>query len=414
MAGTDVSLRPTLGQERIQAIDVLRGVAVLGILLLNIRTFALPSAAYLNPTIEGGGVFGDIDVWAFWIVQLLGDQKFMSIFSMLFGAGVVLMAQRIVDGGFKPGAMHYRRMVWLLAIGLVHAYLIWWGDILVWYAIVGMLVYPLWRLRPHWQLTIGTVLLLIGGLIWWGFGASIAYWPEGKVAILHAQMVAPSVEMLEDESAMMLGTWLDQFAYRAPQATELQLGMIPFYGIWRVGGLMLLGMAMFKWGVFSARRSTGFYCSLVVVGGVVGLALTSWSLELNEASQWSTLDLMFGNAIPAYYGSIITAMAWVGLIMVLARGASGLVSRTLAATGRMALTNYIAQSLLCSVLFYGWGVGLYGQLGYATQLSIVGLIWVLELAWSVWWLRQFKYGPLEWLWRSLVRWTPQPMIQEVC
>lgn len=413
MAGTDVSLKPTLGQERIQAIDVLRGVAVLGILVLNIRTFALPEAAYWNPTIEGGGVFHDIDAWSFWIVQLLGDQKFMSIFSMLFGAGVVLMAKRIVDRGRAPGAVHYRRMAWLLVIGLVHAYLIWWGDILVMYAIVGMLVYPLWRLRARWQLTIGVVLLGIGGLIWWGLGASVPYWPPEDAAAMHAQVVSPSVDMLKDHSAMMLGTWLDQLAHRAPAAFELQISLIPAYGIWRVGGLMLLGMAFFKWGVFSARRSTGFYCTLIVLGGVVGLALTSWTLELNESSNWSTLDIMFTHAVPAYYGSVITSLAWVGLIMVLARGATGLFSQIFAATGRMALTNYIAQSLLCSVLFYGWGVGLYGQFGYATQWYIIASIWVLELLWSWWWLCHFNFGPLEWIWRSLVRWTPQPMIREV-
>jgi uncharacterized protein len=193
---------------------------------------------------------------------------------------------------------------------------------------------------------------------------------------------------------------------------EFQFSLIPFYGIWRVGGLMLLGMACFKWGVLSARRSTGFYCSLVVFGGVLGLFLTNWTLSLNEASKWSTLDIMFTNAVPAYYGSVIMAFAWIGMVMVLARNARGLIGRTLAATGRMALTNYVAQSLLCSVLFYGWGVGLYGQFGYADQLMIVGAVWVLELIWSVWWLRQFHFGPLEWVWRSLVRWAPQPMLRE--
>lgn len=412
MAGTDVSLKPSLGQERIHTIDVLRGVAVLGILILNIRTFALDAAAYWNPAIEGGGVFSVWDTWSFWIVQLLGDQKFMSIFSMLFGAGIVLMAARIADRGRRPGPVHYRRMVWLLVIGLVHAYLIWWGDILVAYAICGMLIYPLWRLAARWQLVAGLLLLGVGGLIWAGFGASLPYWPPEDKAALHAQMVAPSVEALADYSGMMLGSWADQMAHRGPEALGMQLFILPVWGIWRAGGLMLLGMALFKWGIFSAQRSNGFYAGMIMLGGVCGIALSNWTLQLNEAIEWSTLDIMFLNAVPAYFGSVLTSLAWVGLVMVLSRSATGLISRALAATGRMALTNYIAQSLLCSVLFYGWGVGLYGQLGYFDQWFVIVALWLLAMIWSLWWLSNFNYGPLEWVWRSLVQWRSQPMLRE--
>lgn len=410
MAGTDVSLTPTPGQERILAIDVLRGVAVLGIIVLNIRTFALPGVSYFNPTIAG--VESSIDEWVFWIVQLVGEQKFMSIFSMLFGAGLVLMADRIIAKGGSPRGLHYQRMAWLLVIGMVHAYLVWYGDILVAYALCGMLVYPLRRLAAPWQAILGIVLLLFGAALWGAVGWSTQYMPADDFATLKAQMISPTPEMLLDASAIKLGSWLDQLPHRASEALGMQTFIFLIYTLWRVSGLMLLGMALYRWGVFSAARSTGFYCVLIVAGGVSGLALTNWTLEMNEAAHWATMDTMFINAVPAYLGSVLSAFAWIGLIMALCRLGTSFVSRLFAATGRMALTNYIAQSLLCSVVFYGWGLGMYGLLSYAEQWIVIGAIWVLELAWSLWWLRHFNYGPLEWVWRSAVRRSPQPMLKE--
>ena len=145
-------------QHRIESIDVLRGVAVLGILLLNVRTFALPSAAYSSPTIAG--VQTDLDMTVFLAVQLLCDAKFMTIFSILFGAGVMIFTSRVESRLGGSGVLHYRRMGWLLLIGLCHAWLLWWGDILVAYALCGMLVFPLRKLLPRWQAIIGLGLLV--------------------------------------------------------------------------------------------------------------------------------------------------------------------------------------------------------------------------------------------------------------
>ena len=406
MAGTDGSLTPTLGQERIHAIDVLRGVAVLGILILNIRIFAQPAASYFNPTVAG--VSSDLDAWVFWIVQLVGDQKFMTIFSMLFGAGVVLMADRVIAKGGSAVGLHYRRMGWLLVIGLLHAYLVWYGDILVSYALCGMLVFPLRKVRPALQTVLGCVLLLFGASLWALMGWSMHFMPPEELAAIQAELITPTARMLQDEAAINLGTWLDQLPVRAGESAQMQTFIFLSFMLWRVCGLMLIGMALYRWGVFSAARSSGWYCTWIVLGPVVGLALTAWTMSLNEAAEWNSIDVLFLNSVPAYLGSVFTAMGWVGLVMVLSR-AAGPVSRALAAAGRMALTNYIAQSLLCSVIFYGWGLGMYGMLSYAEQWVVILAIWVLELCWSCWWLRQFAYGPLEWAWRSLVLGAMQPM-----
>jgi uncharacterized protein len=406
----EVSLAPTLGQERIHAIDVLRGVAVLGILILNIRTFALPGSCYFNPTIAGVG--STLDEWVFWTVQLLGDQKFMSIFSMLFGAGIVLMADRVLAKGGSPGGIHYKRMAWLLVIGLIHAYLVWYGDILVSYALCGMLVFPLRRLPIWLQAALGTALLCVGAAIWAGLGWSMQFMPPEEFVEVKAQLVAPTAQMLEDEAAIKLGTWVEQLPHRASEAFMLQTFVLLAYSAWRVCGLMLLGMAFFRWGIFSAKRSTGFYCALVVLGGVAGVALSNWTLELNEAIQWGSIDILFINSMPAYFGGVLTAMAWVGVVMAVCKSGVGPICRLFACAGRMALTNYIAQSLLCSVLFYGWGLGLYGLLSYAEQWTVILSIWVLELIWSTWWLSRFHFGPLEWVWRSLVLMSAQTMRKE--
>ena len=143
------------------------------------------------------------------------------------------------------------------------------------------------------------------------------------------------------------------------------------------------------------------------------MALSNLTLELNEAVQWGSVDILFINGMPAYFGSVLTAMAWVGVIMALCKSGVGAIGRLFANAGRMALTNYIAQSLLCSVLFYGWGLGLYGLLSYAEQWTVILSIWVLELIWSTWWLSRFHFGPLEWVWRSLVLKSPQVMRKEM-
>src|SRR5687767_6329722 len=147
------------GSKRIGSIDVLRGVAVLGILLMNIQTFSMVESAYMNPASYGDltGINAVIYVFG----RLFADQKFMTIFSMLFGAGIVLMAEKAVSNGRRPASAHYRRMIVLLAVGVAHAYLLWYGDVLTTYAICGMLVYLVRKWRPAILFWLGVLLLLV-------------------------------------------------------------------------------------------------------------------------------------------------------------------------------------------------------------------------------------------------------------
>jgi len=398
---------PVLLGERIASIDVLRGVALLGILLLNVRTFALPAAAYSSPVVAGGET--PADLFAFTAVQLFADLKFMAIFSLLFGAGLIIFTSRAEARTGHSAGLHYRRMGWLLLIGLSHAWLLWWGDILVGYALCGMVVYLLRNVRPWLQAAMGAVLLLFGSLVWYSMGATVPLGgPEAVAEVL--ALSNPSAETLAKEHEAWTGGWMDQGPMRTGLALTLETFVLLAWIMWRAGGLMLLGMACFKWGVFDSSRGIGRSVVMVVVGFGLGLPLAWHGLSVQDACGWSGIDAFFANTLWNYWGSLGIAAGWIGLVMLLCRvNAAALIRGPLAAVGRMALSNYLAQSVLCGVIFYGWGLGYYGHFGYAGQLLIVTGIWAMQLVWSPLWLSAFRFGPMEWLWRSLGYWRLQPM-----
>lgn len=398
---------PTLGTDRIASIDVLRGVALLGILLLNVRTFAMPGAGYFSPVALGAP--SDLDMSVFAVINVAFEAKFMTIFSLLFGVGIVLFTSRLEARTGRSASLHYRRMWWLLVIGLAHAWLIWWGDILVPYALCGMLVWPLRRVWPWLQGVLGLLLLGIGTLVIWGSGYGMQLAPP-EAAVETLTMIRPPPEIIAQEDAAWGGSWLDQMPLRAKNAATMETFLFAWYMLWRVTGLMLIGMALFRSGLLSLARSPWVHAIAAVLALGIGLPLAWRTFSLNQGDDWATLDAIFGNTIPNYWGSFLGGLGWMALWLLVCR----LVTFTwlnglLAAVGRMALTNYLLQSILCSVIFYGWGIGLYGRLGYAEQLLVVAVVWTAQIAWSAPWLRAFRFGPAEWAWRSLTYWGLQPM-----
>ena len=398
---------PVTKSERIVAIDVLRGFAVLGILIVNIQGFARVASAYMNPS--SGRILEGADLWTWAAIYLFADTKFISIFSLLFGAGIAMMSERMGRRGVSGTGLHYRRQLWLLVFGLVHAYLIWHGDILVTYALCGFLLYPLRNLEPRRLLWIGGCMVALVVPLWGMAELSIPYWMEADRVAAAAEW-APPQEALDTEIAAFRGGWTGQVAARAPVAFALQttafLGML----LWRAGGMMLVGMALYKMGVVAAARSAAFYRRMVVVGLCAGLPLavagTAYTIHVGFA--WDRA--MFLGGLFNYVGSVGVFLGYLGLVMLMVKGGRlpGLQKR-LAATGRMALTNYITQSLICSLIFYGHGLGLFERVGGPGQVAIVIGIWALQLFWSPWWLARFRFGPLEWLWRSAAYRNRQPM-----
>ena len=360
----------------------------------------------MNPT--SGGADGT-DLWIWGAIYLFADTKFISIFSMLFGAGMAMMSDRMAQRGASGTGLHYRRQLWLLAIGLAHAYLIWHGDILVAYALCGFILYPFRNLRPRRLLLIGACAVAFVVPFWALAGMSIPYWPEAEQVALAAEW-APSQEVLDAQIAAFRGSWSDQLPARAAISLTLQTSAFLGLLLWRAGGLMLVGMGLYKLGVLAARRPAAFYRRMAVLGIASGLPLAAAGVayKINVGFAWQ--QAMFQGALFNYVGSIGVFLGYVGLVMLAVQAGwlPGL-QRRLAATGRMALTNYITQSLLCSLIFYGHGLGLFERVGSPGQVAIVVGIWALQLAWSPWWLARFRFGPLEWLWRSLSYMKRQPM-----
>ena len=397
---------PTARTDRIVAIDVLRGFAVLGILIVNVRGFATVSVAYLNPAV-GDGVDG-ASFWVWAATALFADTKFISIFSVLFGAGMAMTADRMARRGLSATGLHCRRQLWLLVFGLAHAYLIWHGDILVAYALCGLLLYPLRNARPRFLLIAGGCMVAVVVALWLTLGLSLPYWPEAERAALEADWSPPPSE-LAAETAAFRGGWLDQMPYRAGEALGLQTEVFLVYFLWRAGGLMLVGMALYRLGVLSASRSSAFYRRTAVVGLAAGLPLAAAGIAYNVNAGFSVERSMFQGTLFNYVGSLGVFLGYLALVLLAVRSDRlPRLQRRLAATGRMALTNYIAQSVLCGLFFYGHGLGMFGRIGGVGQAVVVGVVWGVQLAWSLWWLRRFRFGPLEWLWRTLTYMRRQP------
>jgi uncharacterized protein len=431
-ATPDQAPGPVGASERFGSLDTLRGVAVLGILVMNIYGFAMPFAAYTNPLLMGGTEWYNLGTW--FATHILADQKFMSIFSMLFGAGIVLMWERAKARDAKFGRIYYRRMFWLLVIGLLHGYLIWFGDILFHYALMGMLIYPARKWRPRTLLIVACCMLPVALLMNYG-GYYYLSDLQGRVATINelqdageelsdeqqaaldewagiGAFMVPDAESVQKDIDAHLGSYAELVAHRAPILASMQINGAIWFMVWRVGGLMLIGMALMKLGVLAGTRPPGFYRKLMLFGYGLGLPLTVYSCFDMYAHEFSGLYMMQRGGIANYFGSILVAFGHIGLVMRLVQSGAlkSLLSR-FSAVGRMAFTNYLMHSIVLTSIFYGYGLGLYGQVPRAAQMLFMAGMIGLQLLISPWWLQRYRFGPAEWLWRSLTYWQRQPMMR---
>lgn len=415
--GPATPLTPVGESERIDSLDVLRGLALLGIFVMNIPSFALSSYAFFKPPLQGG--FEGADYWSWLLGHLFFDQKMMSIFSMLFGAGIVLFSSRIEQKRGRSAGVHYRRMGWLLVIGMLHAYLIWFGDILVSYALVGMVVFLFRRLPPVMLVVLAAILLPIAPILavaqqlGFEYVRSAGESGDAGFADMWSQMQVsfyPTETELEAERQTVMSGFFGRAAGSAENVFFMQTYVLLTWAMWRVSAMMLLGMALFKWGVFSAQRSFRFYSILTGTGLLVGMPLILLGVSGMHASDFDPLKYFGVNGAFNAFGSVGIALAWVGLIMIVCKAAiAPPVRNGLAAVGRMAFTNYLMQSLIGATLFYGWGFGLFGQLSRSELLLVVVAVWAFQIAFSLVWLKRFRFGPMEWLWRSLTYWRIEPI-----
>lgn len=418
LAGAPV---PTQVEVRISALDFARGIALFGILLMNITGFGLPGA-YSNPTVYGGATGADLWSWIIITMGFEGTQR--GIFSLLFGAGVVLMTKSLDRSGI-PNAqdLFFRRNLWLVVFGLIHAYLLLWiGEILFFYGVTALFVYGL-RNAPT-RVLVG---IAVGGLLLqgaWNLGETLGKL-EAHEAFVAADAAKQAGDSLTAEQTGAIETWQGMQRRFTPDSARLAkdvaahqggyVDVLTFqasdvfgwqsYSLYRhffdIFSMMLLGIVVLRNGIITATRSTGTYLAMAVVGYGIGLAVNYYEVRTILDSEFSLLG--FSRADVTYdLGRLAMTAGHLGVIMLVARsGVLQWLQRALAAVGRMAFTNYISHSIICAFVFYGFGAGLYGELSRHQLYYVVAAIWVFQLIVSPLWLRRYRFGPLEFAWRWL-------------
>ena len=434
---------PVKAVERLSAVDVIRGFALLGILAMNIVHFGWGFGPYETPILAEGGMNPDGSVtdigklntffWSF--NHIIFDTKMMTLFSMLFGAGLVLMNDRASSKGASVTRIYFRRIFWLLIFGIIHACFIWDGDVLTMYALCAPFLFPFRKLKPRTLVITGlafnllVIPLLIGfrfiGLPymrttaekvasqveaketpnWWNQGVHDAWKEMSKEEL-------PKREDSLKEIARYRGPYLEIVKKRAGELLWLPMGLL-IYG-WVVCGRMLIGMGLMKSGVFAASSSPSTYDKMIAWGYGIGLPLMAFDVYHKVSHNFflgKQLSYMLeGWPLITLLGSLPVVVGHIGLLMkIVQSGSLPWLTRRPAAVGRMALTNYLGTSIICTTLFYGYGFDLYATLHRPLLWAIVLAVWTLQLLLSPIWLRYFRFGPAEWLWRSLTYWKVQPM-----
>lgn len=414
----------TTGAPRHLTLDAMRGLAVMGILLMNIVMFAMPSQAYINPLAWGGDSPADLGIW--FVNLVLVDGKMRGLFTLLFGASTLLVIDRAEAKGENSIAVHYRRMMWLLLFGIAHCYLVWSGDILILYAACGLVIYG-FHATEAGKLKIGAILsITINFVVWVMLAISFAYMKAaaaepGAAAHLvrsyNETIVAlgtPGSMAISRELQVYAGSYADIVAYRiAPAQLFGPLSMMMLYGFETIG-LMLLGMALYRNGFLTGDWSSTRYarmaclCYLIGLPPMVALGWWCWSSGFDPVTTfsavlaWSTpfrIILILGHAALALW--------------LIGRFRNSAAMARIAAAGRTAFTNYLGTSIVMTTIFYGYGLGLFGQVSRTGIYAFVVAGWALMLLWSKPWLDRFAYGPFEWAWRSLARGRVQPMRRSV-
>lgn len=416
--------------QRIEALDFVRGAALFGILLMNITGFGLPNA-YINPMNAGGATGLNLFAWIFTQIGFEGTQR--ALFSMLFGASAILLTSRLEASGRTDAAdIYMRRNLWLIGFGFLNAFFfLWYGDILYAYGVGALFLFAFRKLSARWLLSLGLVVLLLGAA--WSLyeavdligkyeageaaqtaldnGATLT--PEQENAIFawqnaRTQFKATPESIQQTTQAMRSGYWS---AFRHVARIN---GTWQTWGLYRyffdMFGMMLIGMALFKLGVLTLERGTGLYVAMVLIGYAIGLSVNFAETRWILTHQFSALSFA-QTAVTYDAGRLAMTMGHLGALLLFVRaGMLGFVRRAVAAVGQMAVTHYLGQSVICAILFVG--LGWYNQLERYQLYYVVAGIWAFQLLFSVLWLRSFRFGPVEWVWRWLTYLKRPPLRRE--
>jgi uncharacterized protein len=433
-----VAPAPVSDAERLKLIDALRGVALLGILLMNIPGFAMPD--YFSESFKGDP--RNANFWVSAVISVFFEGKMRALFGMIFGAGILLFVSKKEQAGRSVTGLFYRRMFWLILFGLIHAHLILWiGDILYLYGFCGMVVYLFRKVNPVY-LVLGVPLVAVldftAGTLFYQYmrDRRIAYVEASAVAaenkpLTEAQKDAlarwreleksliPNREDARENTRKMKSGYATVASHLRPLAWKIETYGLPIE-IWDSLALMFLGLALYQWGFLSGQWSNRDYAKVMAIGYGIGLPLAIYSFyhsyhySPNLETTLRRMELVPIEWVRLIYPfqRIFLVMAHVAAIILLYKSkyAQNLFRR-LEAVGQMALTNYIMQSVICTLFFFGYGLNYYAELEYYQIYFVVMSVWIVQLIASPIWLRVFLFGPLEWVWRSLTYWKRQPIVR---
>ncbi|WP_331343928.1 DUF418 domain-containing protein [Cellvibrio sp. UBA7661] len=388
-----LNVQPALTTQRIAALDTARGIAVLGILLINMYSFALPEVVRANPFLMVGASGVDRALW--YVLHIFADTKFITMLSVVFGASLWLFAEHKAGSERQlVDQLQYRRLMWLLVFGLLHSYLLWDGDVLFTYAVCGWVVWHLRRYDTVLLLKISAGLFAIGAL---PNVVMAAFFPE----VMNELMAYQTADEIAAEVAHYQQGWGAVALERIGTAVGLQLGVLVTG--WSTIALMLVGIVLARCGLLTLQVSADHYRRLIALTGVPGLLLIAIGLYKSIHYGFAAGYVYTYGYELHFWGSSLLGVAYVLMAMLWCRAAGGsFFARVLAAVGRMSLSVYIMQSLICTLLFYGYGLGWYGQLSLSQVVLVTLLIWSFQCMFACWWLARFRYGPLEWWWHRLV------------
>jgi len=388
---------PVAEQRRIKSLDVMRGFAVLGILGVNAIYFSAPWQNGLNPTLEPLAVTPDT-LWSWFVMHVFFEYKFITLFSLLFGASIFMVG----GDGADPArnAILHRRLGWLLVFGLIHAILIWYGDILVTYALTAFVVMLMRGWSARSLIMAGAMVYAMTILTQAGFGLIYEYVPSEELSGIEEEIWTPPAESIEAQVAAYQGGLVSATAANAGTWVLYMIGSFIGLAI-RTAGVMMIGMGLFKLGFLSGNARVWTYL-LAFALGLGALALIAWQAQLNVAAGFDFMHMQQRGSLANSALSLLVSIGYASLLVLLVKAGLRFFTEPLAAVGRMAFTNYLTQSLIMTTIFWsGRGFGLYGEVDRPTLWALVLGVWVLQLVWSPLWLSRFRMGPFEWLWRRL-------------
>lgn len=388
----------------------------MGILAMNIIGFAMPEWAYITPAAYGTETVADQITWAFSFIFI--DGKMRGLFSLLFGASMMLVMDRATAKGESAAQVHYRRMGWLAVFGLAHYFFIWFGDVLFLYAIVGMIAFWFRDWPPERLVKVALIIFAVGLVIWglqfgglqvWQFLATRPDASADMVRQYREMMDSPDFAFnIAPDLALHRGSYAEIVAdklndWSAPITTVLM-------SVCETLPLMMIGMAMHKSGFMTGNWEAADYrrwaMRLVPIGLLLTAALAAWMMAADFDRVTSLAVFFFWGAVPRMMLTIGYAAV---LILLIGRYRHHPMLARVAAAGRSAFSNYLGTSIVMTTIFYGYGFGLFGDVGRVGVWVFVIGAWAVMLFWSKPWLTKFHYGPLEWLWRSLARGKMQAM-----